>query len=181
MSRFARLFRITLVVIGLSALAYSIVRMREAKGAYIDTLGAIEICQKRASEIAILRQRPDRAARQSRSQLAFSKTIEEAAVASGLNASQIVSIEPQAPHRVDETFYEEHAAQLRLEGVRLPELAKLSALFSTKGLEDSPLQVSALRITAPYHVANSDEAKEVWNVELTLTYLVYSPKNPASK
>jgi hypothetical protein len=41
------------------------------------------------------------------------------------------------------------------------------------------LRVSAMRISTPYQAA-SVEGPETWNVELTLTYFVYSPK-PAAR
>jgi len=132
-----------------------------------------------ANQIALLRQKPDRAAVQSRSEQALAEAIEKSAAAAGVAREQVARVEPQQPRRSGDSDYLEHATVVQLDGITLGQLAgALAALRSTSGLEQ--LRVSTLRIAAPYQAAASQGA-EPWNVELTLSYFVYSPKTAAPR
>jgi type II secretory pathway component PulM len=131
-----------------------------------------------AQQITLLRQKPDRAAASSRSEQSLAEAIEKSTAAAGLVREQIARIEPQPPRRAGDTDYLEHATMVQIDAVRLDQLAQaIQALRGVAGLDQ--LRVSAMRISAPYQ-APSIEGPETWNVELTLTYFVYSPK-PAAR
>jgi hypothetical protein len=130
-------------------------------------------------QISLLRQKPDRAASQSRSDQSLAETIEKSTAAAGVVREQIARIEPQQPRRSGESDYLDHSTVVQLDGVSLAQLAStLVALRGSAGLEQ--LRVSTLRIAAPFQTAQSGDT-EVWNVELTLTYYVYSPKTAAAR
>lgn len=130
-------------------------------------------------QIELLRQKPDRAAAQSRSDQSLAQSIEKSTAAAGMAREQIARIEPQQPRRTGESDYLEHGTVLQLDGVTLSQLASmLSALRQGEQLQQ--LRVSALRLAAPFQTAASGDA-EVWNIELTLTYCVYSPKTAAAR
>jgi hypothetical protein len=160
---------------------YSIVRMLDLRQQHLDTLNELTACEARVPQILLLRKKPDRAAQQSSSQVTLAKTIEESATRSGLENSQVVSIEPQSPRRVGNTSYEEYATVVRVEGVTLSQLAKLAAAFRMQDAGSHPLEVSAIRLSVPFQSGQrGGERDEAWNMELTLTYLVYSPKSRSS-
>jgi hypothetical protein len=132
-----------------------------------------------SQQIALLRQKPDRAASQSRSDQSLAETIEKSTASAGLAREQIARIEPQQPRRSGESEYLDHSTVVQLDGVSLAQLAStVVALRGHEGLEQ--LRVSTLRIAAPFQTAQSGDM-EVWNVELTLTYYVYSPKTAAAR
>jgi type II secretory pathway component PulM len=131
-----------------------------------------------AQQIKLLRQKPDRAAASSRSEQSLAEAIEKSTAAAGLARDQIARIDPQPPRRAGDTDYLEHATTVQIDAVRLDQLAQaMQALRSMAGLDQ--LRVAAMRISTPYQAASS-EGPETWNVELTLTYYVYSPK-PAAR
>jgi hypothetical protein len=160
---------------------YSIGRMIDLRQQHFDTLNELSACEARVPQILLLRKKPDRAAQQSSSQVTLAKTIEESATRSGLKTSQVVSIEPQSPRRVGNTTYEEYATVVRVEGVTLAQLAKLAAAIRTQNASSHPLELSAIRMSVPFQSGQrGNNPEEAWNLELTLTYLVYSPKNRTS-
>lgn len=127
-----------------------------------------------ARQIELLRQKPDRAVTQSRSDQSLAEVIETSASTAGVAREQIARIEPQQPQRSGESDYLDHSTVVQFDGIGLPQLASmLAALRGSPGLEQ--LRVSTLRLAAPFQTAQSGDT-EVWNVELTLTYYVYSPK-----
>jgi hypothetical protein len=175
------LIKLLVVILLASALVFSLMRTLDLRQQYCDGLEDLASRRLRVPQITLLRLKPDRAARESRSQVALAKTIEESATRSGLKPTQVVSIEPQSPRRVADTPYEEYATLVRIEAVTLGELAKLAEAIREESSADHPLQVSALRVAVPFQTGKStDESVEAWNVELTLTYLVYSPKSRES-
>ena len=162
-------------------LGFSSLRLADRRAAYE---GAVQSLQEAASlvdQMKLLRAKPDKAALQSRSDRTLAEQIERAAVAAGIAREQIARIEPQAPRRAADADYLEHSTILQLDSVPLKQFAAAltSLRLGSQGLSD--LKVSTLRIAAPYQAgdASSDER---WNIELTLTYFVYSPKtSPARK
>lgn len=130
-----------------------------------------------ALQIERLRTVPDRAASESRSEQALAEAIERAAQQAGIGKQQIARIEPQPPRRVADTDYVEHATTAQIDSVTLAQLANW--LVQLKQGDLRQLRVSAVRIAAPYQTT-AEAGAESWNVEVTLTYLVYSPKNPAA-
>lgn len=162
----------------IAATVYSAMRLVTARSEYVSCSEDLQACKARLPQIVQLRQKPDRAAQQSRSEVSLAKAIEESATKSGLQTSQVVSIEPQSPRRVADSSYEEFATLVRVEGISLSQLAKLAQALRSTDTSSSNLEISALRLGVPFQSTKAQDAQgEVWNVELTLTYLVYSPKS----
>jgi hypothetical protein len=133
-----------------------------------------------ANQILLLRQKPDRAAAQSRSEQSLAEAIEKSAAAAGVSREKVARVEPQQPRRAGESDYLEHATVVQLDGVTLAQLANTLTTLRSSGAGLEQLRVSALRISAPYQAAAS-QGPEPWNVELTLSYFVYSPKTAAPR
>jgi hypothetical protein len=130
-------------------------------------------------QIEVLREKPDRARVESRSEQALAEAIEKSAAGSGVDRERIARIEPQQPRRAGDTEYLEHATVVQFDGITLAQLAQaVQALRGVAGLDQ--LRVSTLRVSALYQ-AGEGGGPENWNVELTLTYFVYSPKPAAAK
>lgn len=132
------------------------------------------------SQIEILRQKPDRAAAQSQSAQALAEAVEKSAATAGVAQERVARIEPQQPRRAGDTDYLEHATVVALDGVTLRQLAELLKSLRASGPGLDQLRVSNLRISAPYQVRD-EGSTETWNLELTLTYFVYSPKTATAR
>jgi hypothetical protein len=133
-----------------------------------------------AEQIALLRNKPDRAAAQSRSEQALAESIEKSAAAANVPQEKLARIEPQQPRRSGDSDYLEHATVVQLDGVTLAQLATTLTALRASGAGHEQLRVSTLRIAAPYQTAES-QGEEPWNVELTLSYFVYSPKTSSPR
>lgn len=150
----------------------------QQRSAFEAAKAELEQATSLSQQISLLRLKPDRAASTSRSDQSLAEAIEKSTAAAGFAREQIARIEPQQPRRAGESDYLEHATVLQIDGVTLPQLAAtLTSLRAGDGLEQ--LRVSTLRLTAPFQTAQSGDT-EVWNIELTLTYYVYSPKTAAA-
>ena len=132
----------------------------------------------RSAQIALLRVKPNQVMHKSHSERTLARGIEQAASKAGIPSERIARIEPHQPRRAGETAYLEHATQAVFEGITLRQLALLAAEFRQRSASSQQLRITALRISAPYQ-ANPAKGQrfETWNVEMTLTYFVYSPMN----
>ena len=140
---------------------------------YDRTLRQLESSASLANQIGLLQTKPDRAAVQSRSESTLAEAIEKSTVDAGVSQQQIARIEPLTARRASDADYLEHSTQLQLDAVTLEQLAAMLAKLRANE-ELAQLQASAVRISAPFQA--DVQAPETWNVELTLTYYVYSPK-----
>ena len=133
-----------------------------------------------ADQISILRQKPSRVAALSRSERSLAKTVEQAAASVQVGPASIARIDPQAPQRAGDSDYLEHATVVQLEGVTLRQSAALLArLCSLRGGPDR-LHCTSIRASTHYQAKPDGAAEELWNVELRLTYFVYSPNKRSS-
>lgn len=163
------------------AAGYSLFRMIGLRQQHLNVISELSATEARLPQILTLRKKPDRAAQQTSSEVTLAKIIEESATRSGLEPAQVVSIEPQSPRRVGNSSYEENATVIRVERASLVQLAKLAASLHQQNANTQPLEVASIRLSAPFQSGlRSSESTEEWNMELTLTYLVYSPKTRKS-
>jgi hypothetical protein len=158
----------------------SFTHYRAGQDAFLAAQSELDTATSLARQIVLLRQKPDRATMQSRSDQSLAQTIEASAVASGLAREQVARIEPHAPRRLGDSDYLEHATVVQLDNVTLSQLATTLAALRSGAAGPEQLRVSSLRISAPYQ-DDSPGGVEPWNAELTLTYLVYSPKTTAPR
>lgn len=131
-----------------------------------------------AAPIKKLREKPDQASLESHSERALARAIEQSASEAGITQEHITRIEPQTPRRAGDTSYMEHATIIGLEGVTLPQLAHLATNLRQLDASLGQLHVTTIRVDTPYQQPVEGQAPESWNLEFTLTYFVYSPKNP---
>jgi hypothetical protein len=130
-------------------------------------------CQALADAIVRLRQHPSRAGLAEQSRTDFAHALEEAASCAELPFELITRIDPQAPQRIQNTAYLKQAAQVNIAELSL---SQLITMLST--ITDGGLHVERIRLIA----ANDPQTRlkpataELWNAEVTLTYLIYSAK-----
>ena len=103
----------------------------------------------------------------------LAKRIEAASKKAGLPLSQLVRITPSRAARLGDSVYMRKPTRIDLRAVGLPELVVfLHALSSGP----NAFIVHSLRLSPPHEA----EQTELWNAEITLTYLVYSPQQGKS-
>jgi hypothetical protein len=135
----------------------------------------VQECRKLVERIAATRQQPVRAGIQRRTPEELSERIDRLAKQANFASNSIQSIDPVTPIRVGETAYKEQTTQIELRDVTLPKLAHFLRLLTEEDLE---LRLSSIRLSAPQTGAST--GSENWRAELTLTYLIFSPKSPSS-
>ena len=109
---------------------------------------------------------------------ALNQAVEELSLKAGIAQEQIASISPQQPIRENDTDYLKFATVVKLDSVELGQLAQLLSYLRAESSYSGQLHVSSIRLDLPFRGTTSttrSNGKETWNVEVTLTYLVYSP------
>lgn len=100
--------------------------------------------------------------------LELSRGIESAAQSAGIAAGEIDSIDPSPPRQLGNSPYKEKPTEVRLRQATLQQLITFLHRLSTG---PAGLTVKNLRLAAPHELDKPD----LWKVEVTLTYLLYSP------
>jgi hypothetical protein len=161
---------IALLVVGVGG---GYLRMRSSQLSAINASKNVVACRELAARIRQLQIGPRRAELKSRSETELSRKIETAAQTAGLPANHIVRIEPGEPRRVADSDYKDQATDVELRPVTLKELiAFLDAIAS-----DTGVQVNFVWLSSPDQEATTAPAMEPWNVQMTLTNLIFAPKS----
>ena len=115
---------------------------------------------------------------ESRSDKTLNHAVEALAVKSEIAQNQIASIEPQQAVRENDTDFLKHSTVVKFDGVTLHQLAQLSVLLRSSKDNLGEIQITRIRLDLPFRAGqdtNVDQQREFWNVEVTLTYFMYSP------
>ena len=135
-------------------------------------------CHEAAAKISKLRQQKQRALLQSKPSEELNRKVEEWAGTTGLDLKAVARIEPREPRRVGDTQYLEQVTELELSGVTLEKTLRFSQLAESS---EEGLKLTSMRLSLPHLKTDTPPESECWNAELSLTYLIYSPKNTARK
>lgn len=168
------------LVAAAAALWLGFQRYDRGRSSYDIARSELETAQSLAKQISILRSKPDRAATKSHSSQSLAERIEKAAEEAGVAQERLARIEPQQPRHAGDSDYLEHVTVVQLDGVTLAQMSAALQKLRDVAVGQEPLSVSNLRISVPYQDGEAAGA-EVWNVELTLTYYVYSAKSAAPR
>jgi len=128
-------------------------------------------CRRLAADIARLRRGPTLACDSERVASEVTGLVETAAREAGVPASSLVRIMPAPAQRVGDTVYKEKPTQVILKRASLKQVVRL--LWKLEH-GDTPLGVKSLMLRA----AQPQDDADLWNADVTLTYLVYEPPNP---
>jgi len=151
---------------GLALWSYGYLGSRRAMAAAArDDLAA---CRRLAAEIARLRRGPTLACDSERIASEVNSLVETAAREAGLPARSLVRIMPAPAQRLGDTVYREKPTQVILKRARLKQIVRL--LWKLEH-GDASLGVKSLALRA----AQPQDDADLWNADVTLTYLVYEP------
>ena len=163
-------WKVGLLIVGSLLLTlWSYGRLSAARGRTLRAMADLRECGRLADEIKKLSEQPERASLNEIREQELTGRIEALAKQIGIEAKQILRIDPEPPRRVGETAYMEKPTRLELERVTLPTLVRF---LHELGVEVESLRVKDLRLQAPH----GEEVGDRWRSEVTLSYLLYSPE-----
>lgn len=164
-----------LLVVLLSALlvfttAWSYGRLSDSRANAAIAAQELSECRALAEGIKQLSHKPTLAAENEIATGQLAQRIESAARSASLPVESIIRLSPEPARRVGRSPYEEKPTRLHLRSVQLSQLLPfMHALTDTQG----GLRIKTIRLSAP----REDAATELWNADLTLTYLIYAPQD----
>jgi hypothetical protein len=166
------------IAVGLfTAIGWSYSHLQDSSAAAAAAEQDVRECHALADQITTLRQKPAMADAEQLGNGDLSHRIEQAANTAGFSNGSVQRIEPQPSRRVDETNYIEVPTSISLQQVTLEQVFTFLHVLSNvpTGADfpaSSALKVRDIRLSAP----RGDENNNLWTVESTLIYTVYSPR-----
>lgn len=131
-------------------------------------------CRQLATEIRALDDGPAKAELAQRPVEELTQLVETWAKQVGIEADNLLRVEPHAPRRVGDTDYLEQGAKVELRDVSLLQLAQFADCVASA---EDQLRVTDLRLTAPRQESIEHSGEETWQAELVLASLVYAPRS----
>ena len=126
-----------------------------------------------ARKIIELREKPELITAEFRSSLQIAQFIKAAMTIAEIPDEQLIRIEPRGTQRISKTPYLAQPFHLELQKVTMPQLVRfLHHLSVHDQLETSDLRLHVSRET---FVGRGEEGSELWNAELVLTNVLFSP------
>lgn len=152
--------------------AWAYHEMQTNQQAAIESAEQLDECRKLTGTIKQLREKPLQASNQLLSVAQLARSIEEAAEQAKIPLEQLVQIDPRAARRIAKTPYKEQPTHIELRGITLRQLTTLLHVISKK---DPGTCITEIRLHAPRLIQEKYQKKEPWNVEITLTSLLFVP------
>lgn len=163
-----------LLVGALGATCWSFWSRSQAEQRLNEELANTTAVQRVAQRIQSLRQSKQRALLQSKPSDELNRMLDEWTRQVAIPPEKLVRIDPQEPRRVGDTAYLEQVTELEVFQVPLSKLVQLAQVAET---QETGLKLASMRISPPRSNPTKDGEEELWNAELALTYLIYSPKS----
>lgn len=130
--------------------------------------------RQQAAEITQMRDRPAFAATAMEDVSALTTRIAGARRTADIAAQAVDLVDPRSPQRSGDSPYLLRPVAINLRGLRLPQVVQFTAALTDR---QAGMWVNQLRLAPVRRDAEQDEP-ELWNVDLTLTQVVFSPKTP---
>jgi hypothetical protein len=158
----------SLIVLLIAALVWSYGRLSDAHGLAQRSAEDLARCAQFTKKIQQLQAKPAVARDVELQTGEFASRLETAARGAGITLDQIVRVSPEAARRVTEGPYKEKPTRLEIRSVSLQQLVALLHPLSTG---ERAQNVRSIRLSQPHEA----DRPNVWNAEITLSYLIYSP------
>ena len=157
------------LTLSLGVLLFAWIRVRAARDGALYASGSLVRASEQALAIEELLRSPRKAVGEELGLTEFARAVEEAAEGAGVSPQQVVRIEPEPPSRAGESEYLRKSTRVELRRVTLTSLLRF-----TRGMHEARegIFLRDIRLQAPH----SERLKDSWNTELTLSYLIFSPK-----
>lgn len=141
--------------------------VRSHKSSHASLVGEIEQMAKDAAQIKALRAAPRLATERVRPNDELLQEVRDAIKASGMASEKWIASDPVPAVRMPQTPYKLLSIRLTFAGVTL---RRLVAFAHHLNRTNPAIGISHLRLSSPH-----DSNDEIWDAELTLSYLIYSP------
>ena len=136
----------------------------------------VEACRELSTRIKSLRSEAASASLRQQTSGELTSKLEKAADSSRIAMADLIRINPQQPRRAGKTAYLQEVTDVDLRRVSMQQLVS----FLLSAISDDPaMYVSSIRITAPRNLGEAG-GNEVWDAEISLTRLVFSPQSARS-
>lgn len=155
-------------------LAFAALELQSSRAAALAAVQNLAECRELASEISKLRGRPSQITLQAQSGAELARQIESAAQVAQVPNNCVVRIDPQPARRIGESPYKEQPANLELRAVTLKQLVQFLQTLQEGG---AGLRTRSMRLIAPRQEATAPSDAETWMAEVTLTSMIFAPKN----
>ncbi len=147
--------------------------LASAESSHGNLIAQVEHMAVDAGAIAALRTAPRQATEQKRPNDELLDEVRDSLKAASIPLERWVGNDPSLPVRVPKTPYKRFTVRLMFEDVTLRDLVRFAHHLTAV---DPALSISNLRIHAP-----RESDTRVWNVDMSLSYLIYAPyQNPRS-
>ncbi len=156
-------------VLLVAAAAWSVSDLFTQRSAARQARAELAECQRLAKEIDLLRAQPAVASDEAMGIQQLGDHIAAALKAAELDNSVIEGMFPQSEQPIGQTPYVQKPTSLVLRSVPLSKLA----VFLYDLTDGTGLHVRDLRLRMPH----GNQSANVWNADVTLTYLIYAPTN----
>lgn len=160
-----------------AALVLAALELSSSRASALAAVENLAECQELAGEIAKLRTRPSQITLQAQSGTELARQIEAAAQGAQIPSNSLVRIDPQTARRVGDSPYKEQATNLELRGVTLKQLTQ----FLQKLSDNEGLRARSLQLIGPRQETAAPTDAETWLVEVTLTSMIFAPKNTSPR
>ncbi len=143
--------------------------MSDSRAAAIAAADDLVACHRLVGQIRRLRDQPTVADSYEPQQHELTRRIEGAAQQAQISIGSLDRIWPEPAMYVADTPYKKHATQVVLRGITLQQIVTL--IHTLESQEGGP-RLTRVRLASP----RDDATGNLWNVEATLTYLIYTPR-----
>lgn len=163
---------VSLLALGV-AIGYSLLRYQRAQRIAQQSAEELAACQKLVSKIRDMSLAPERALKTERNEADLRSRIDQAAGAAGIPTDSVFRVIPHASTRLGDSAYLGQPTRLELRDVSL---RSMTFFLQEMLASESALHVTTLRLTPPQR-RETDDSTEVWDAEIVLTHVVFSPKS----
>ncbi len=126
--------------------------------------------QKLVAEIGSANSKPRIASTETEASEVTMRRISDSVASSGVDSDSLVSVLPYEPTRLGNSDYQQRQTEIKLQAITLPLLVRFATSLenSSAGLVVRDIAMSSSRMRSP-------SARELWDVTLILTQMIYSP------
>ena len=142
---------------------------RAYRGA-LDAATNARICQEYSNRITELKTKPELISGKMSTTAQIAQSVEAAMQEADIPASKLVRVEPRSAIRFEKTPFLQQPSHLELHDVTMEQIVRFLYILSTK----YRLEATDLRLHAP-RSTQMESGPEIWNIELVLTNIIYSP------
>jgi len=146
-------------------------QMESYRRSAVDSAVQWRECRRLAEQIKTLKDKPLQATASLQSKVQLAHAVEEAAKMAGISVDRIIRIDARPPRQIEKTLYKEQPTYVELQGVTLHQIIQFLYSITKNG---QGMEILDLRLHAPRVERAAGAGGESWDVEVTLTYLIFT-------